>query len=232
MCSINVKIANVIINIIYINNQVVDFFKDFIVSGKSKYNIVITQNDIDEEKKKSKVNYSNHYVEKVVILRKVLEVLINDGIYLFHSSSILYNDKGYAFIGPSGIGKSSHVKYLNEIFGKKLIYINDDKPLIKREENKFILYGSPWKGKHKLGNNVKGELNKIFIVNQGIENSFRKLDFHESLPLVYQQFYIPKDITATTNVLKLVKKLCQEIEIYSLICTNSIDAAEMSKKLL
>ena len=62
-------------------------------------------------------------------------------------------------------------------------YINDDKPFIRYfpNENAFYVYGTPWKGKHNLGSNVKVPLKAICFLNRGEENSIIKTNPLENL---------------------------------------------------
>lgn len=65
---------------------------------------------------------------------------------LLHASCIKYFDKGIAFMGRSGIGKSTHsTNWLNYIEGSELL--NDDQPAVRIVNNNAIIYGTPWSGK-------------------------------------------------------------------------------------
>lgn len=62
---------------------------------------------------------------------------------MVHSSAIKYNDKCYLFSADSGVGKSTHTSLWHKVYGDKVQIINDDKPIIRLENNKLIVYGSP-----------------------------------------------------------------------------------------
>ena len=64
-----------------------------------------------------------------------------------HASAVAVQDQGCAFIGPSGIGKSTHSRlWLQHIPRARLL--NDDQPVLRlHPDGTVMLYGSPWSGK-------------------------------------------------------------------------------------
>lgn len=66
---------------------------------------------------------------------------------LIHASVINCAGKGYAFLGKSGTGKSTHSRmWLQSMQDTKLL--NDDNPAVKVELNGEVkIYGTPWSGK-------------------------------------------------------------------------------------
>ncbi|WP_159634931.1 hypothetical protein [Sphingobacterium composti Ten et al. 2007 non Yoo et al. 2007] len=65
---------------------------------------------------------------------------------LIHAS-VVTNDKfGYAFLGKSGTGKSTHSRlWLAYLQGFNLL--NDDNPAIRVTNDSILIYGTPWSGK-------------------------------------------------------------------------------------
>ena len=65
---------------------------------------------------------------------------------LIHSSVICKDQQGYAFLGKSGTGKSTHSRlWLQHIPGSELL--NDDNPVIRICHGTPVIFGSPWSGK-------------------------------------------------------------------------------------
>lgn len=65
---------------------------------------------------------------------------------LIHSSVICKDQQGYAFLGKSGTGKSTHSRlWLQYIPGSELL--NDDNPVIRICHGTPVIFGSPWSGK-------------------------------------------------------------------------------------
>lgn len=93
-----------------------------------------------------------------------------------HASCIHIGDNGCAFIGPSGIGKSTHSRlWLEHIPGACLL--NDDQPVLRLMPGDEIrLSGSPWSGKTPCYQNRNVRLKAVFFMEQADENSVVRLD--------------------------------------------------------
>src|SRR5690606_5210473 len=76
-------------------------------------------------------------------------------VILIHASAVSLKRKGYAFLGKSGKGKSTHSRlWLEHFTGAELL--NDDNPAIRLEnDGNVYLYGTPWSGKTACYKNVK-----------------------------------------------------------------------------
>lgn len=89
---------------------------------------------------------------------------------MIHASSIILNDSGCAFIGPSGVGKSTHSQlWLQHISGSQLL--NDDQPILRlMPDGAIYIYGSPWSGKTPCYKNKGVRLCTLFFMQQAQEN--------------------------------------------------------------
>lgn len=92
-----------------------------------------------------------------------------------HASSVAINHQGCAFIGPSGIGKSTHSRlWLEHVPGTRLL--NDDQPVLRLQPDGTIrIYGSPWSGKTECFRNEGVELKSLFFMQQSQENEITRL---------------------------------------------------------
>ena len=99
---------------------------------------------------------------------------------LFHASSVSIGNKGCAFVGPSGIGKSTHSQlWIKNISGTRLL--NDDQPILRLlPDGSIRIYGSPWSGKTPCYQNRGVELEALFFMEQANANKITKLDVIES----------------------------------------------------
>lgn len=91
---------------------------------------------------------------------------------LIHASVVEKDGEGYAFLGKSGTGKSTHsALWLQYIEGTALL--NDDNPAIRIEEDGSVnVYGTPWSGKTPCYNNRKARLRALIRLEKAPENSF------------------------------------------------------------
>ena len=91
---------------------------------------------------------------------------------LIHSSVVENDRKGYAFLGKSGMGKSTHSSlWLRYVEGTELL--NDDNPAIRIEEDGNVyVYGTPWSGKTPCYKNRRAPLKALVRLEQAPVNYF------------------------------------------------------------
>jgi len=94
---------------------------------------------------------------------------------LIHASVIEKDGLGYAFLGKSGTGKSTHSRlWLENIQGSRLL--NDDNPIIRIDKkNNILIFGSPWSGKTPCYINEGVELKALIRLEQFSENNWKYL---------------------------------------------------------
>jgi len=151
------------------------------------------------------------------------KLLAFDGMML-HASAVELDGKAFLFSGPCGVGKSTHTKRWEQIHGNDATIINDDKPALRRFNEGWYAYGTPWCGKDGINVNKKVKLGGICFLKQGDENSIRRVDGIEALRMIMSQTASRfKDSEGLDLKLRLVEQLIQEIPIYEL--TNKPEEA-------
>lgn len=214
-----------------------EYCKEYITNEKPDLFISTTFMDIEYEQKKSDeenklenkkiIKYSNGYLEELAVYRKIVEQLINYDTILLHGSVVSIDGEGYLFTAKSGTGKSTHTKLWMKYFGKKAVMVNDDKPLIKIDE-KAIAYGTPYTGKHGIGNNIHVPLKAICILNRSEKNDIQPISENEVYSKLVQQVYRPENVQQLEKTLKLIKKLLKKVNFYSLECNMDMEAAKIA----
>lgn len=148
---------------------------------------------------------------------------------MLHSSAVAVDGKAYLFSGPCTVGKSTHTGLWKQIHGEKAIIINDDKPALRRLDDGWFAYGTPWCGKDGINANKKVKLGGICFLKQGKENSIRRLSKIEALRMVMSQTaHKFKDSERLDKKLQLVDQLVREIPIYELTNRPEPEAAILS----
>lgn len=226
------NIANFNILIEYKYRYTFKFLEDFLVEDGVEYDFSISvgEKEMISEYAKSEIKIMD-VVESSAILRKLANVLLEKySTVLFHSSAISCDGKAYLFSAPSGTGKSTHTALLKKLLGDRVEYINDDKPFIRLNNGEFTVYGSPWRGKHQLGQNIGAPLKAIVKVCRGKENKVEKLDALSSLNLLLEQSYSYSDANATSILLDIINGMLGKIEFYKLYCNTDISSAKETYK--
>ena len=113
-------------------------------------------------------------------------LLRHNGFYL-HASAVEYEGKAYLFSAPSGTGKSTHTRLWQQHLGDKVRIFNDDKPSLRRLEETWYAYGTPWCGKDHININLKVPLAGVCFLKQGPENHIRRLNSQEAVNKILSQ---------------------------------------------
>lgn len=94
---------------------------------------------------------------------------------MVHASVTVKDGKGYAFLGTSGTGKSTHSQqWLKCLDNTELL--NDDNPAVRiGPDGKMKVYGTPWSGKTFCYKNKDAELAAFVMLKQAPHNKFRLL---------------------------------------------------------
>ena len=211
--------------------------RDYLTEAPAQETIRITQEDIDGERSRllAKKNpgealeaSSDEALERLHLCRRIAELLPKYDRVLFHGSSLAVDGRGVLFTAKSGTGKSTHTRFWRQEFGERVRMVNDDKPFLHVGENGVTVYGTPWRGKHALGENTQAPLEAIYFVNRGEENSVQPISPRELYPLLLQQTYTPDDPNAMVRTLALVERLSRSVKLLKLYCNLDPQAAHVA----
>ena len=175
------------------------FCADYITDDLEALHISVNQSDIDAERftcAESDGNmqrFSDSYYETLALHRKIVTSLLKRDILLFHGSAIEVKGEAYIFTARSGTGKTTHTRLWKKLCGDSVVIINGDKPLLRFEDDRISVCGTPWNGKEHYGTNKIVPLKAVCVPERNAENLIRRIDMTEALPFLFQQTYIPKD---------------------------------------
>jgi len=152
---------------------------------------------------------------------------------LFHASVIEKDGKGYAFLGKSGTGKSTHSRlWLKYIPDTKLL--NDDNPAVRiMKDESIMIYGTPWSGKTPCYRNVGVLLEGLVRLNQAPENQWKKVSGKEALLSVLPSCTaIRWNRNLFDQMLNSLEKIIASVYIGQLSCLPDEDAARLCSQEL
>ena len=151
--------------------------------------------------------------------------------FLMHCAVVEYDGKCYAFLGRSGTGKSTHTSlWLKNLPNAKIL--NGDKPILLYDGDSFIVYGTPWQGKERLGYNGKCKLYGLCFLEQAKKNEITRLTVGEAADRIFTQILLPCEREAAEKALELIDKLVRGVPAYVLHCNMETDAMKTSYKAL
>ena len=147
---------------------------------------------------------------------------------LIHASVINNNNQGFAFLGKSCTGKSTHSQlWLDHIEGSELL--NDDNPVIRVIDGKVWIFGSPWSGKTPCYKNESVPLKGIVKLRQASENKIKKLSVLQAYAAIFPACSRMRwEDEIMTGVHHTLEKLTMSVNCFQLDCLPDKDAANLS----
>lgn len=235
--ALDCSVAGLLVRITPVNEGFRDFCRDFLAGGDGRepdIEIVMTQRDIDAERLRSpggQTGYSDRYIETLAVCRRLSEIMPSFGRFLMHGSAVAVDGKGYLFTAPSGTGKSTHARFWREMLDDRAVMVNDDKPFIGTGGGATV-YGSPWRGKHRLGSNIAVPLKAVCVLGRAAENSIEEITAAEALPTLVRQIYRPDSPAMLAATLGLIDRMTESVRFYRLGCNLDPGSARVSYEMM
>lgn len=165
-------------------------------------------------------------VELVTVSYLLSEKVIFFNSAVMHAAAISFNGEGIAFAAPSGIGKTTHMENWKRAFGKSVIAVNGDKPIVSIKNDRVFISGSPFCGKEGYSNNITVPLKAICFIERAEENSVDRVKGGEVLDRLFRQLFIPKvGSDMMEAALRVVDVLVKNVEFYIIRCNADKAAA-------
>ena len=166
-----------------------------------------------------------YLLERTALQRKIAERLFEYETVLFHGSVIAVDGEAYLFTAKSGTGKSTHTRLWRELLSDRAVMVNDDKPFLRVMPDCIQVYGSPWNGKHGLGNNIDVPLKAICILERGEHNEISKIPANEAVSMLLQQSNRPHGAALLPKYFDILEHIANKTAFYRLKCNMDPEAA-------
>ena len=230
MGQFRIKIAGRVAQIHSLFDSTKHYCTVYLTGEPAQIQIIVTQADLAAEQKALREEahrdgirprvFSEPFLERSFIQRKLAEALLPYGVLLLHGSAVAVDGQGYLFTAGCGTGKSTHTRLWRQAFGDRAVMVNDDKPFLRIEKAGVFLCGSPWSGKHGLDTNIIVPLKGICVLEQGEENRIWPVSPEAVLPMLKKQSAHPGS--------PLVESLSQQVPLWRMTCTKAVQAAQIS----
>ena len=124
-----------------------------------------------------------------VLLINYLAVTKKDGIFV-HGMGIKDKKDGIIFTGKSGSGKTTLAKIYHQY--SKAIVLNDDRIIVRKLNNKFYIFGSPWHGEFSdyLESQIESaKLKSIFFLQKAKKSSIKSISVAKAFKFLYPAMF-------------------------------------------
>jgi hypothetical protein len=150
---------------------------------------------------------------------------------LVHAAGICMQDRAYIFPGRSGAGKSTISRLL---LGRDTAPIlSDDRIVIRKRDEVFKAFGTPWPGDAGIAENKSSRLAGIFFIYHDRENRIRELTPGEALRSILPVTSIPwYDEKPMSDILSFCEELVYAVPAYDLHFRPDHTAADFLEEFL
>lgn len=156
------------------------------------------------------------------------EGLLSYNAFILHSSFISWRGSGIVFTAPSGTGKSTQADLWHEYEGAEIY--NGDRTIIRRIDNVYHGFGSPYAGSSGIYRNETAPIKAIIVLTQAPENRIERLNGKQAFLPLYKETLMntwnPEYMSAMTD---LLMDAAAKIPIYHLACRPDKEAVELVK---
>lgn len=219
------ELAKLRINVINQYPLVEEMCKEYLSDGCPQFSVETTKELLAAERSSADEDFSDGYLETLSVYRRIGDLLpLWEGI-IFHGAVIEYKGAAYAFTAKSGTGKTTHITHWRKAFGKEVLPVNGDKPILRFIDGALFACGTPWAGKEGLQRNVCVPLKGICFLSRGETNVISPISPSDALERMLSQVYLPRKRTVAGKALSVVEKILTDTPLWEMACTNSVDAA-------
>ena len=95
----------------------------------------------------------------------------------------------FLFLGHSGAGKSTTTMLWKSLRDPEIL--SDDRLILRLHEGELWMYGTPWHGEAGFASAAKASLKRIFILQHGQRNRFRRMPMSEAVGELFARCFPP-----------------------------------------
>ena len=161
----------------------------------------------------------------------VMHILSQHKGALFHAAGMQMQNGAYMFPGRSGAGKSTISRLLRDRDMGELL--SDDRVIVRKTEDAFRAFGTPWPGDAGIAENRSARLEGIFFIRHADENQINNLTPPEALknllPVVSVPWY---DEDPMSDILSVCEDLVYDVPAYEFSFRPDRSAADFLENLI
>ena len=148
--------------------------------------------------------------------------------FWMHAVLIEMDDAGYAITAPSGYGKSTQGRLWLKAFPDQARIINGDNPILRREGDEFIAYGTPFCGKEGYQVNTGVPLRGFCYLKHGETNAIKRLDSALAFAQLLREYQNQFTSENREKYMDLLQQFAETVPVYVLACNQDVEAARVA----
>ncbi len=223
-----VDLAGIPVRVEHKYNHIRMLCEDYLTDRKPMISVSATDEEIEAERTLTNGEFPLSICEGTCIHRAATRALVKYGVMLIHSAVVTVDGEAYVFMAKSGVGKSTHIRLWQKVYGERAVVLNGDKPYFTFEEGVLTAHGTPWRGKEALGENMKAPVRGICILRRGEKNEIFPASSHDAVGQIFHQVLLPQNGEDLASFMSMMDRIIKTVPIYNLYCNMDDEAARVS----
>ncbi len=130
----------------------------------------------------------NAHTEYSTLTANCSDALLAFDCVILHAAALRWQDRAWLIVAPSGVGKSTQTKTLQELLPGQVTVICGDRPVLVRRGSEIWVHPSPWNGKEDWHGAEAAPLGGLILLKRGAENRLYALNEQEAILPLYAAF--------------------------------------------
>lgn len=153
--------------------------------------------------------------------------MVTRGGLPLHAALVEADGFGVAFLGPSGMGKSTQAKLWERYLGADILI--GDRPVLRKLGGHWYGFGMPWDGKDGIFRQRSATVRALVWLEQAKENRISPMDRVQAMTVMLKQAMLPVwDDAAMDGAAALMGALAGEVPLFHLCCRPDEAAARLT----
>jgi len=143
----------------------------------------------DRARWEEKIAPMDAYNEYSAFTLPAAEALMLQSRFIVHAAAFSFRGRAYLIAAPSGVGKSTQVRTLTELYPGEFTVISGDRPILEAAEDGIVVHPSPWNGKEGWCGADKAPLAAVILLRRGDENRIERLSARKAAARVFSAVF-------------------------------------------
>lgn len=183
--SYNLNLAGISLPALFCCPDTAAYFREYCVSSQQENNALF----LTEEDWAWGMKYGldkSAFSEYSLFTGTASEALLNHGRCILHGVALSREGRAWLITAPSGVGKSTQAKTLQELHPGEFGIICGDRPVLRlTDDDTVMVHPSPWNGKENWHGADEAPLEGIICLQRGVRNEIQVLSPREAALVVY-----------------------------------------------
>jgi hypothetical protein len=141
--------------------------------------------------------------------------LANYGDLILHASGFILDGEAFAFLGESGVGKSTLIRSLVGQPGVQIL--GEDQVVLRYQDQQFWIYGTPWHINETLCSPHGAPLGKIYFLDRQAPAGIHSVNPADAYTRILQTAFIPYYRSdAVEKIMDTLLRLTGKVSMYTM----------------